>query len=62
MIKLTLTDSQANLVWLALKQAEENALDNQAIKTVDQLVMIRLDLEYNVDQHKSQKVWKGLGF
>ena len=51
MINLTLTNSQANLVWLALKQAEQNALDNQAIKTVDQLVMIRLDLEYNVDQH-----------
>ena len=46
MIKLTVTESQANLVWLALRQAERNALDNEAIKTVDQLVMIRLELEH----------------
>lgn len=46
MIKLTLTESQTNLVWLALRQAERNALDNEAIKTVDQLVMIRLELEH----------------
>jgi len=47
MINLTLTDDQATLVWLALKQAENNALDNESIKTLDQLVMIRLELEYN---------------
>ena len=46
MIKLTLTDEQASYVWLALKQAERNALDNEMIKTVDQLTMIRLDLEH----------------
>ena len=49
MIELKLTRTQSNLVWLALKQAEENAYLNQRADIGDALNFIRRELEYKQD-------------
>lgn len=49
MIDLTLTKAQSNLVWLALRQAEENAYLNGKPEIGDALNLIRRELEYSKD-------------
>ena len=49
MTELKLTRTQSNLVWLALKQAEQNAYDNERADIGDALNLIRRELEYKQD-------------
>lgn len=46
MIKLELTKEQAQLVWLAVKQAEEQAFINEKTVVGDALNFIRREIEY----------------
>ena len=46
MIELQLTKEQAQLVWLAVRQAEEHAFINEQPTVGDTLNFIRRELEY----------------
>ena len=48
MIKLQLTKKQTQLVWVAIRQAEETAYFNEAVKVGDDLNFIRRELEYKI--------------
>ena len=54
MTDLKLTKTQCGLVWLALRQAEENAYLNQRADIGDALNLIRRELEYKQDNKGEQ--------
>lgn len=60
MINLTLTKDEANLVWLAISQAEHNAWDNvneipSAVKAATTLTHLRRELEYRQQLAKEEE-------
>ena len=54
MIKLQLTKKQTKLVWVAIRQAEETAYVNEAVKVGDDLNFIRRELEYKIRAGKKE--------
>ena len=60
MINLTLTKDEANLVWLAINQAEHNAWANvneipSAVKVATTLTHLRRELEYRQQLAKEEE-------
>ena len=57
MIELQLTKQQAQLVWLAVKQAETYALLNEKAAVGDALNFIRRELEYKRKELTKGNQW-----
>ena len=55
MIELQLTKEQAQLVWLAVKQAEQHAFINEKAAVGDTLNFIRRELEYKRNELNEAK-------